>query len=79
MAKVVASGSNTQANLCSQSNCASLCLCRSPLQEEVDRIMAKAEAGGALGVGTERYATGPPAAALPEGAALRPVLVHYCR
>lgn len=41
--------------------------------------MAKAEAGGALGVGTERYATGPPATALPAGAALRPVRVHYSR
>lgn len=41
--------------------------------------MAKAEAGGALGVGTERYAAGPPAGALPEGAALRPVRVHYAR
>jgi hypothetical protein len=49
------------------------------LQDEVDRIMAKAEAGGALGVGTERYAAGPPASALPEGAALRPVRVHYAR
>ena len=41
--------------------------------------MAKAEAGGALGVGTERYAAGPPAGALPEGAALRPVRVHFAR
>lgn len=41
--------------------------------------MAKAEAGGALGVGTERYAAGPPAGALPEGAVLRPVRVHYAR
>jgi hypothetical protein len=55
------------------------CHRRSPLQEEVDRIMARAEAGGALGVGTERYATGPPADALPEGAELRPVHVHYAR
>ena len=53
--------------------------CRSPLQEEVDAIMAKAEAGGALGVGTERYATGQPVDALPEGAALRPVRVRYAR
>ena len=41
--------------------------------------MAKAEAGGSLGAGTERYAAGPPAGALPEGAVLRPVRVHYAR
>ncbi len=41
--------------------------------------MASAEATGALGVGTDRYAAGPPAGALPEGAALRPVRVSYPR
>lgn len=41
--------------------------------------MAKAEAAGALGVGTDRYASGPPASALPEGAVLRPVRVDYPR
>lgn len=41
--------------------------------------MPTAEAAGALGVGTDRYASGPPASALPPDATLRPVRVSYPR
>ena len=54
-------------------------MCSASLQEEVERLTTSAESGGALGVGTDRYLTGPPAGALPPGAALRPVRVHYAR